>query len=122
MSKQFQFRDHRTELDIAGNKFYVDTTNPELLKRIERFGREAQAQDFVDPEDSHIVQVERSMEFMQGAIDDMLGEGATEQIFEGREPSFFDMLDVAEYIRDMTLNNQQKQFERYSPERVKREK
>lgn len=122
MVKTFQFRDHKTKLDIAGHIFEVDTTDPESIRKIQEFGQQAIKQDFLDKDDEYIVQVEKSLEFMHNAIDSILGEGATEQIFEGRSVSFLDMLDILNYVNDVVLEARKKQFDKYSPERVKRSK
>lgn len=122
MGKKFEFRDHRTKLDIAGHIFKVDVMNPKVMKRIEEFGKQAIEQDFLDEDDDFTTQLEKSLAFMHEAIDSILGEGSAEKIFEGIEPSLFDMIDVLNYISSASKEARQKQFDKYSPERVKRSK
>lgn len=120
MAKQFKFRDHRTEIKIEDQTFHVDGTDPKILRKLENFGREAQEQSFLTGEESRVEEVEKTMEFMKSSIDDILGEGASEDIFRGRSVSFFDMLDLLEFLKDQILTGQDEKFEQYSSKRVER--
>lgn len=122
MVQKFEFRDQRTEIEIAGVTFRLDVTNPALLRRIEQFGKEAVEQSFIDEKDDYLTQIEKSIKFMQNAIDQILGEGATKEIFQDREVSFLDLLDVIDFLREAVLQARKDQLGKYSADRVKRVK
>lgn len=122
MVKKFEFRDQSTDIEIAGKTFSLDVTSPSLLRRIEKFGREAVAQSFIDEDDDYITQLEKSIDFMQHAIDQILGEGAAKEIFGDREVSFLEMLDLINFLRDTVLEARKEKLSKYSADRVKRVK
>lgn len=120
MVKKFEFRDHSTKLDIAGHIFRVDVTDTEVLDKIMGFAEEAQKMEFDETEKNYIEQLEDSMQFLQNSIDDILGEGAAKTIFEDRTVSFFDLLDILDYIKTVFINARKEKFAPYDTGRTKR--
>lgn len=121
MTKQFEFKNNDLELDIAGNKFYLDTTEPSLIERILEFahGAEAMGNDLKGKED-YVEGLKEAIAFCLEAIDSILGEGSSDKIFEGRKVGMFDCLDVMSYIVDSVNENKDNKFLAYSPNRAQR--
>lgn len=121
MTKKFQFKNNDLELDIAGNKFYVDTTDPELIERVLDFakGAESMAKELKNKDD-YVKELKETIEFCLGAIDSILGEGSSDKIFEGRKVGMFDCLDVISYIVNSINENKDNKFLEYSPNRAAR--
>lgn len=124
MVKSFEFKDHSTKLDIAGSIFEVDITDTEVLDRIMKFAHDAQELNkemSERPDEANFIdQLKESMQFLQNAIDEILGEGACNTIFEDRTVSFFDLLDVLEYIKNVFIESRKEKFTPYGTERLKR--
>lgn len=121
MAKKFVFKNNDLELDIAGNKFYVDTTDPDLIEKVLDFARgaEKQAAELKDKED-YVEELRGTIEFSLNAIDSILGEGASDKIFEGRRVGLFDVLDVLSYIVSAINKGRDDKFLEYSPNRATR--
>lgn len=120
MARKFEFRDHKTKLDIAGEEFYIDVTDTNLLDRVLEFGKKAQEVRTSNSEEGYVEDLKRSMVFLQESIDSILGEGASNRIFKDRKVSFFDLLDVMAYIKDALLEGREQKFNQYIPNRAQR--
>lgn len=121
MSKRFEFRDNRLKLDIAGNIFELDITNPELIKELQTFSVEAQKKaEELSKEGDYIGALEKAIQFCLDSIDRILGEGASKKIFANRKVNFFDCLDVINFIVSEVSEFRQQKFQQYSPNRVQR--
>ena len=121
MTKKFEFKSNDLELDIAGNKFYVDSTNPELIEKVLDFakGAEDKAKE-LKGKDDYVEELKETISFCLGAIDSILGEGSSDKIFEGRKVGMFDCLDVIYYIVNSINENKDNKFLEYSPNRAQR--
>lgn len=94
---RFEFKDHGhvIDLDIAGHEFRL-TVNAATARKLMRFGEEAQKLANGLPET--VQALDEAWDFAAGCLDDLLGKGATDRIFEGREHELRDITDVLEYI------------------------
>lgn len=115
----FQFQDNTIHLDIAGHKFQL-AARQDLTERLVAAGKQMQefekACDEKDPE-----AFKKSVAFMHGAIDVLLGEGAAAKIFEGREADLYDCLDVFSYISSEVgafAAQKQERYGKYLPNRL----
>ena len=100
--KKFEFKTkvqpvQALELDIAGHLFSVPVT-PELSRKLKTWGEKMLQAGKELPETAE--GIEAAWELMNDALDDILGDGATEMIFTGRAPSLEDAVDVMEYISE----------------------
>lgn len=121
MTNKFVFKNNDLELDIAGNKFYVDTTDPGLIEKVLDFakGAEVKAAELKGKED-YVEELKGTIEFTLDAIDSILEEGAVGKIFEGRAVGLFDALDVLSYIVGSINKGKEDKFLEYSPNRAAR--
>lgn len=119
MVKRFEFKDNKLKLDIAGNIFELDTANPELIKRVLDFSEEAQeiATELSNKED-YAEALEEAIQFCIDAIDKILGEDASKKIFANRKVTFFDCLDVINFVVSEVNEFRQQKFQQYSPNRA----
>lgn len=100
--KRFEFKNKarpipQIELDIAGHPFKLSATL-DLFKKLERWGKRMVQEGKDLPETAEGVAA--AWETMSAALDDILGDSATEQIFAGRAPSIEDACDVMSYISE----------------------
>lgn len=97
MAKRFEFRERSLplELDIAGHPFVL-MLNKGVSEKLQAFSSKAQeiSETMQDTEES----AEKAWAFLAAALDDLLGAGATDTVFEGRAPNAFDMVDIISYI------------------------
>lgn len=121
MARKFEFKDNVLKLDIAGNIFDIDTSNPDLVKNILTFakGAEEKAEQLQNVDD-YVDQLEAAIELCLTSIDAILGEGASDKIFAGRNVSLFDCLDVINYIVVEIKNDREEKLKIYSPNRAQR--
>lgn len=100
--KRFEFKSKgqaapQLELDIAGRLFQLPVTLG-LSKKLERWGKKMVQEAGSLPETAEGIAA--AWETMSAALDDILGSGAAEKIFEGRAPSIEDACDVMNYISE----------------------
>lgn len=121
MTKRFEFQSNNLELDIAGNIFEVDTTNPELVERVLKFSSEAKKlAGEMNEKTDFTAALKETIEFCTDAIDSILGTGASKKIFEGRKVGLFDCLDIINFIVTEVKDHRQSKFQSYSPNRAQR--
>lgn len=97
--KKFEFKNHGhvIDLDIAGHEFRL-TVNAATARKLMRFGEEAQKLANSLPET--VQALDEAWDFVADCLDDLLGKGATDRIFEGRAHDLYDIIDVMNYISD----------------------
>ncbi len=85
----FEFKDNTIKLDIAGHSFTVDPVNSST--KIQQMGKKV---------DTLILSMdyEEICRAISENIDDILGAGAVDTIFSGRDANVYDLLDVWTYI------------------------
>ncbi|MCC8023375.1 MAG: hypothetical protein LIO46_06340 [Clostridiales bacterium] len=117
----FQFQTNTLELDIAGHKFSLNAGSPDFLEKISTFADQArdQAEAIDEAEDISSI-LNQANRFFTDTIDGLLGQGATDQIFSGREKNYYDLVDIIAYIQEEFQRFQQTRSSKYSPARVKR--
>lgn len=121
MVKKFEFKNNDLELDIAGNKFCLDTTDPTLIEKVLEFAKEAEAKaEELKNKDDYVEELKTTIQFCLEAIDNILGEGSSEMIFQGRKVGLFDALDVLNYIIQSVKKGREDKFKEYSPNRAAR--
>lgn len=121
MARKFEFKDNKLKLDIAGSIFEIDTTNPELVKRMQTFSIEAQkkAEELSKKED-YIKALEEAIQFCLDSVDKILGEGASQKIFANSTVNFFDCLDIINFVVSEVNEFRKDKFQQYSPNRAQR--
>ena len=121
MARKFEFKTNTLELDIAGHIFEVDPTNPRLIQEMQTFSVEAQkkAEDLSKRKD-YAKALEEARQFCIDAIDKILGEDASKKIFANRKVTFFDCLDVINFVVSEVNEFRQQKFQQYSPNRAMR--
>ena len=112
--KKFEFKSHTIDFDIEGKVFsisdrilffdHLKKAGTELIEISEKIGE--------DPTDQKAV-IKEATDFLLAKIDDLLGAGTSDQIFENREPEFYDVCDVFNYIREVAEETQKKTISEY---------
>jgi len=93
----FRFQDTQIHLDFEGVLFDLPATMA-TAEIIRKWGAEAQKKTREIPADEN--GVKSVTEFLLDGIDAVLGEGAADAIFHGREPDMFNCLHIMKYITD----------------------
>jgi len=123
MVKKFDFKDTGTELEIAGNKFHVDITDPDTIERVMEFSREAtkKAEELKGTED-YVAELRGLISYCLGVVDNILGKGSADIIFEGQVVSLAKAMSLLQYIVEVINTEKVDYFSAYSPDRLKRKK
>lgn len=112
-----------TVLDINGEVFEIDSTDLDLIKRIENFraNAEAEANKMTKAEKgSYVKALEDAIKFATDAIDEFLGERASERIFKDTPISLVKALNVVNYISQEISNSRMKSVNKFNPNRAQR--
>ena len=124
MVKKFEFSSNLLELDIAGEIFQIDTTNPELIENAEEYGKKMQ--EYANKVEERAKEVgngkamEEMIQICVDSIDIMLGEGATKKIFKDRKINFFDCIDIISFVTAEIQQARNNKLQQYSPNRAER--
>ena len=106
----FQFKSRELPLDVAGVKFVIDLSKEGSPDKLIEVGTNAvnRAKELRSIPNTgrtneqkalHALKIiKQANEFTMSAIDEILGEGACNIIFDGRVVDFFDALDVLGYV------------------------
>ncbi len=106
--KEFVFKDYNLELRIAGKDFYVEC-NSDVGDRMLSYSKKGLV--LIDQIKAGEKTSEDALTFCSGAIDDILGQGAFEKIFEGRTPTVTDSADVLIFLSEQVAAKNQEQRE-----------
>ncbi|HSH35518.1 DUF6673 family protein [Schnuerera sp.] len=128
MVRKFEFKNNDLELDIAGEKFYIDPFQPDLFNRIEEGKTKLleEGDKLKSLDDNSTTQdlekgIEQAIKTCTTVIDSLLGENSTERIFKERRISFLDAVDVAHFIFiEIESYIQSDVVNKYSPNRAQR--
>lgn len=129
MTRKFEFRNNDLRLDIAGKEFTVDAFEPDLLERVDagRIKLAEKGKELQTLSEEGITRgelkgkMEESIKACLEVIDGILGEGASQKIFESREVKFLDAIDVSHFIFNEIADFINKDItNRYSPNRATR--
>lgn len=124
MVKKFEFGKNLLELDIAGEIFQIDTTDPRLIENAEEYGK--QMQEYANKAEERAEEVgnakamEEMIQICVDSIDIMLGEGATKKIFKDRKINFFDCIDIINFVTAEIQQVRNNKLQQYSPNRAER--
>ena len=127
--RKFEFRDSSAKLDIAGLEFKVELGDGLLIakaKKIQEKSGEHQAKlgALSDLSDADAVKkgVDEVCAFVQDAVDELLGAGAYESIFDGRAKNMYDHIDLLAFLLESITDEMEKfrvQYgSKYSPKRI----
>ncbi|WP_195376725.1 DUF6673 family protein [Anaerotruncus rubiinfantis] len=121
MVKKFEFGSSRLDLDIAGNTFSISVADAGLAERLSRFGEEAieRSQNIRESEDV-ARQLAEACDFCDRTLDGVLGGGASEKIFSGREKDLFERIEVMNFLIDEINAFREERLQKYSPNRAAR--
>lgn len=124
MVKKFEFGNNLLELDIAGEVFQIDTTDPKLIENAEGYGKKMQEYANKAEERAKEIGNAKAMEEMiqicVDSIDIILGEGATKKIFKDRKINFFDCIDIINFVTAEIQQARNNKLQQYSPNRAER--
>ncbi len=124
MVKKFEFDNNLLEVDINGAKFQIDPNNPKLLERMEKHGinmqKVAGEMEEVAEKESNAKAMEQMIQVCLDTIDAVLGEGASKDIFKGRKVSFFDTIDVINFMTSEIEKARDNLYQKYTPNRAQR--
>ena len=127
--RKFEFRDSSAKLDIAGLQFNVELGDGVLAakaKKIQEMANEhkEKLEKIAESNDADAVQkgVNEVCSFVQSAVDDILGAGAYESIFNGRAKNMYDHIDLLAFLLE-ALTDEIDKFKgqyvsKYSPKRI----
>ena len=106
----FRFRSNLLTLDIEGHIFEIEMTN-EFLKKMNEYSALCGEQaDYL--RDGGSGKDGAAEDLLSSIIDRLLGDGASDMIFDGRKRDLFDLCDVVIYICD--------ECERFQSEKIKK--
>lgn len=124
MAKKFEFKKNTLELDIAGEVFNIDMTDPELIDNAEKSAQDmigwSEKAEKVAGEQGQAKAMEMSIQLCIDAIDGILGDGATKKIFKDRKINFFDCLDILEFLKAEMEQSKTEKLQQYTPNRAQR--
>ena len=124
MVKKFEFGKNLLELDIAGEIFQIDTTDPRLIENAEEYGKKMQKYANRAEERAKEAGSGKAMEEMiqicVDFIDIILGEGATKKIFKDRKINFLDCIDIINFVTAEIQQVRNNKLQQYSPNRAER--
>lgn len=110
-------------LNINGVDFELDSTDMDLIEKIDKFSKEAPVIANENSKREDIVPAARdTIEYALGAIDSFLGEGASDKIFENEKVSIFKATSVINYINDEITKAREVSIAKFSPNRAQRRK
>ena len=106
---KFQKRDRRLKLEFGRKEYFIDVTDENLKKEVQKFSEIIKENENIDSIKSK----------MKDLIKVILGSNAYDEIkqeeFENREINFYELFDICEYIlteiTDYTNNFDKTQFE-----------
>ena len=114
MRREFDFRNARVKLKIAGHVFEVDMGRQALHETLADFSRRAleYSKALKTSKDAKKT-LEEATQFILTSIDGILGQGASERIFQDRTAELADAADVVNYILQGLNQAREKRMQRY---------
>lgn len=98
---EFEFRDNKITLEIVGKQYEIETSDELQERMIAHAKRAMEAADKVEEIEKAqgiSAAVKNCCQVLTEIVDDILGSGATAEIFGDRQISFYDLLDLYGYI------------------------
>lgn len=101
MAAKFEFRDNLLHLDIAGAMFDIDPAGQNVINALNEISMGAdklksEAKSLTDAERAKFIKKEAL--FGIECLDMLLGENSANLIFDGREITYFDVVDVLRFV------------------------
>lgn len=114
MRKEFNFRDARVKLKIAGHVFEVDMGKRALHEELATFSQRAleYSKALKTSKDAKKT-LEEATQFILMSIDKILGQGASAKIFQDRTADLADATDVVNFILQSLNQAREKRMQRY---------
>lgn len=94
---KFKFRDNTLKLDIEDKTYEVDISNFEQSEKLLTIAKDAMK---IGEQGNTEKTVETMIMMIEDAIDTILGNGATKDIFQDRKINLLDLLDLLAYITE----------------------
>ena len=111
------------QLKIYGVDFSFDSTDMEIIQKIEDFAKESQEiSDRLQDRKDYRVALGEAIQFTVDAIDSVLGEGASSEIFKGTSISINKAVGVMQHISNEISVVRKASIDKFSPKRAKRVK
>lgn len=109
------------QLQLYGVEFSFDSTDLDILKKIDDFAIKAQTYgDTMVERTDYITALEETIQFTLDAIDSVLGEGASKKIFKDTPVSLNKALNIMSHISQEVHKAREKSMAQFSPERTQR--
>lgn len=113
--REFNFRDAKVKMKIAGHVFEVDMGDGALKQQFATFSQRAlEYSKALQSSEDAAKTLEEATQFVLTSIDGILGQGASEKIFEGRAIDLADATDVVNYILQSLNQARLKRLQRYN--------
>lgn len=110
-------------LNINGVDFELDSTEVDLIEKLDKFSKETPKFTKENSEREDVVQAVRdTIQYALDAIDSFLGEGASEEIFKNEKVSIFKATSVINHINDEIAKARENNLAKFSPNRAQRRK
>lgn len=128
---KFKFQKSSIDIEIEDHVFTVDASNEGLINKSKDLGVHAvelgqKMEALKEGKDIEAIEaaVQEIINFCANAIDELLGDGSYNKIFEGRKKNFMEHLDCWGYIMSelnkATMEYADNVAEKYSPNRAAR--
>lgn len=109
------------QLKIYGVEFSFDSTDLNILKKIDDFATQAQEYgDTMINRTDYIKALEETIQFTLDAIDSILGDKASEMIFKDTPVSLNKAINVMDHVAKEVHKAREKSMSKFSPERTQR--
>lgn len=119
MAKQFTFGSNLLELDIAGHEFKINPNSSKIKGALKQ--QQLKFQELAGIENETDEDIFKLNQTFNDTINVILGEGASEKIFEGQDPDdFFARLEVFKFLSEEILAHSAKTSQKYGLDRVMR--
>lgn len=106
--KAFSFKKSYEEVELAGKVFKIEFTDDDLLryqKKFDHFYVEAKRLNEIDTSGMDVAEQEETFNEMialtKSLVEELLGKGSFEFLYEASGKSMFNMLDAIEYLSEI---------------------
>lgn len=106
---KFNFRDNTLKLEIEDKLYNVDISNFEQSEKLLSIANDALK---IGEQGNSKETVEVMISMIEDAIDTILGEGSTKEIFQNRKINLLDLLDLLAYITEEITKFRSNKLER----------
>ena len=106
---KFKFRDNTLKLEIEDKTYNVDISNFEQSEKLITIAKDAVK---IGEQGNSTETVETMIRMIEEAIDTILGNGATKDIFQNRKINLLDLLDLLGHTTDEITEFRSNKLER----------